>query len=183
MRNKATVWTDYHFFKPKNLQGKKIKKKPSSLQNKTVNMKDEWHFSKEILLFSSAICPFNIVHWSSLKINGVPITCHCCFTYHNLYMALRALVVMTFPVYPEGISLELPTSNNQAALSAMIQAGHVKVSCDKKLAVTTEGSPGALTLRYGKLKTVISNRTFQLLLCITPGLHCDCNSDRELTHK
>lgn len=47
---------------------------------------------------------------------------------------------MTFPVYPEGISLELPTSNKQAALSAVIQAGHVKVGCDKKLAVTTEGS-------------------------------------------
>lgn len=65
---------------------------------------------------------------------------------------------MTFPVYPEGISLELPTSSKQAALSAMIQAGHVKVGCDKKLAVTTEGSTGAPTLCYGQLKTVIRNR-------------------------
>lgn len=71
----------------------------------------------------------------------------------------EALVVMTFPVYPEGISLELPTSNKQAALSVTIQAGHVKGGCDTKLAVTTSGSTAALTLYYGQLKTVISNRS------------------------
>lgn len=70
----------------------------------------------------------------------------------------KTLVVMTFPVYPEGISLELPTSNKQAALSATIQAGHVKGGCDTKLAVTTAGSTGALMLYFGRLKTVISNR-------------------------
>lgn len=47
----------------------------------------------------------------------------------------EALVVMTFSVYPEGISLELPTSN-------------------KQLADTTAGST---SVWYGQLKAVISN--------------------------
>lgn len=95
----------YHCFYPKNLQGKTIQRKLlayKTKQNKTVNMKDEWHFSKETLLFSSAVCPFNIVHWSSLKINGVPITCHCCFIYHNLYMAVWGPCSHDFFSLPRG---------------------------------------------------------------------------------
>lgn len=69
----------------------------------------------------------------------------------------EALVAVAFPVYPEGISLELPTPNKQAALSGRIQAGHVKVGSDKELAVTTAGSAAALTLCSGQLKPVISN--------------------------
>jgi len=36
----------------------------------------------------------------------------------------KPLVFMTFPVYPEGISSELSTSNKQAVLSLMIKACH-----------------------------------------------------------
>lgn len=58
--------------------------------------------SKQTLLFSFPICPFNMVHWSSLKINGAPITCHCCFTYHNLYTAVKVPCIHDFPSLPRG---------------------------------------------------------------------------------
>ena len=122
----GTKWynLDYHCSKPKNLGGKRMQSK--LLTTKQNSKYERWTTSYQNrsfyfhLLFVPLIwCTGALWRLMEFQLHATVVSLIIICTWQ-----CKSLVFMTFPVYPEGISLELPTSNKQAVLSLTIKACH-----------------------------------------------------------